>query len=172
MQISDKEQFLKVMNGMAAMRKAQLIPEVLDLWWGCMADWTIEDFKAATIEILKRTAYMPCPKDFEDLRRAGRMTAGEAWDMAVGHAASSSYRQGPTGSDQVDQCVRMIGGYSAIAMCEEEKLHFLERRFCEHYETLDDANSIRDAVPQIAKPDWLTLAHQTASGTFKRIGQG
>ena len=172
MQVDDKPQFLKVLNGMAAMKKATLIPEVLDLWWGCMADWSIDDFKAATVEILKRTAYMPTPKDFEDLRRAGRMTAGEAWDRAVGHAASSAYRDGPTGDYLLDQCVRMIGGYSVIAMCDEDKLHFLERRFCEHYETLEDATDVRDAVPQIAKPDWMTLTHQVAAGTFKRIGNG
>lgn len=162
MQPSDKPQFLKVLNGLAAIKKTQLVPEALDLWWGCMADWTIEDFKAGAIEVLKRTDFMPTPKDFEDLRSAGRMTAGEAWDYAVGHAGSSAYRQGPMGNPMIDQCVRMLGGYSAIAMCDEDKLHYLERRFVEHFETLDDAQSVRESVPQIARPDWLQLGLDNA----------
>lgn len=160
MQVSDKPDFLRVLNGMAAMKKAKLLPEVLDLWWGCMADWEIEHFKAAAIEVMKRSDFMPSPKDFEDLRRAGRQTVGEAWNRALQHAASSAYRKGPTGDEIVDQCVRMIGGYGAIAMCNEDKLHFLERRFSEHYETLEDAESVRVALPQIARPDWLTLMSQ------------
>lgn len=158
MQLSDKPDFLKVMNGMAAMKKCALIPEVLDLWWLCMADWSIEDFRAAAVEVMKRSDFMPGPKDFEDLRSAGRMTAGEAWDYAIGHAGSSAYRRGPMGNQTIDQCVRMIGGYEAIARCDVSALHFLERRFCEHFETLEDANKVRSSVPQIANTERRLLS--------------
>ena len=159
MVVTDKVHFLKVLNGMAAIKKSQLVPEAIELWWAYVADWSIEDFKAAAIEVLKRTAYMPCPKDFEDLRKAVRTTPGEAWDLVVKHAASSAYRDGPLGDAEIDQCVRLLGGYGAIAKCDEDKLHFFERRFSENYEWIDKSNQVRKALPQIAaaQPERLRL---------------
>jgi hypothetical protein len=171
MQTHEKAQFLKVLNGMAAMKKAPMLPEVLDLWWACMADWSIEDFKAAAIHVIKKKAtFMPTPKDFEDLRKAGRPTAGEAWANAIGWAASGSYRDCEMSDELTNKAVRALGGYRAIAMCDEDKLHFLERRFCEHYETLEDVAATRVALPQIAaRPDWLQL--QSAVAVRKRLTQ-
>lgn len=152
MQVEDKIQFLKVLNGMAAMKKATLIPEVLDLWWLCMADWSIEDFKAAAVQVLKRSDFMPGPKDFEDLRKAGKDTPGEAFATALDWVRSGAYKSTPQSAraKSIDRAVQLIGGYKVIAMCEEDKLHFLERRFCEHYETMTDSDSVRLALPKIA----------------------
>lgn len=172
---SDKPQFLKVLNGMAAMRKAQLLPEVLDLWWACMSAWTIEDFKAAAVHVLKSSEFMPTPKDFEDLRKAGEPTAGEAWARVLESVRNGSYRwEGCAGrslhsgfappTDALTAAsVRAIGGYEAIAMHEEATLHFLERRFCEHYAAIGEREQVREALPQIAsRPDWLQLQMQVA----------
>lgn len=149
MQSTDRIEFGKVLNGMAAMRKTTLIPEALELWWACMSDWTIGDFKTAAIRVLKTTTFMPTPKDFEDLRNAGRQTAGEAFAKAV--QTSKSCSQGGYMTDnvtsadpQIDRAVRALGGYRCIAMCEVDKLHFLERRFTEHYEAIQDAGDVRE----------------------------
>ncbi len=52
----------------------------------------------------------------------------------------------------IDAAVRAIGGYSAIAMSRTDQTPHLERRFCEHYEQIRDANEIRAAVPLLAGP--------------------
>jgi hypothetical protein len=149
MRNDDRPQFLKVMNGISAIKKSPLTVEALDMWWMCMVEWTIEDFQMAAVEVLKRTDYMPSPKDFADLRRAARPTAGEAWDRALGWAASGGYRDGQSGDALTDHCVRLMGGYRVIAMCDESKLHFMERKFCEHYESRQDADDIREALPHL-----------------------
>lgn len=152
MQVDDKPQFLKVLNGMAAMKKATLIPEVLDLWWGCMQDWNIEDFKATAIQILKTATFMPTPKDFEDLRKAGRETAGEVfagisrWIVYSPHG--HTLREDTPRA--IAAAIRAMGGASAYMMSDASKLPFLERRFCQHYDQITGAEDIREAVPQIA----------------------
>ena len=45
--------------------------------------------------------------------------------------------------------MRCLGGYTAIAMCDEDKLHYLERRFVEHYEAKQDADEVREALPSL-----------------------
>ena len=172
MQASDRVDFLKVLNGMAAMKKAQLIPEVLDLWWACMADWSIQEFKAAAVHVLKNTTFMPQPKDFEDLRKAGRNTAGEAF-ASVGQwlkYGPYGYTLQPNTPRIIAAAIRAMGGADAYAMCEVDKLPFLEKRFCQHYETLEEAEETREALPQLAySAEWQQL-QQPVAGTFKRIG--
>lgn len=126
-----------------------------------MQGWDIADFRAAAIVVLKRSEYMPTPKTFEDLRLAGRPTAGEAWGAAVQHAALGRYRQQLLGDPLTDACVAMLGGYRALGQCEEDKLHFLERRFAEHYAAKQDAEDVRQALPQIAARSGWPLLQQT-----------
>jgi hypothetical protein len=148
---ADKTDFVKVVMGFAELKGKQLSLPALELYWAALSDWDLIQFKAAAAHLLKTCEFMPTPKDFEDLRKAGRATAGEAFAIAVAHAASSAYRRGVTGVDLIDRCVRMIGGYGAIAICDEDKLHFLERRFVEHYGALEDAEEVRHALPAISQ---------------------
>jgi len=171
MQPNDKIDFLKVLNGIATIRKSPLTPEALDLWWACMADWSIEDFKAAAVLVLKRCKFMPMPNDFNDLRKASRDTAGEAWISARKYLVWGlrGYTLHADCPPLIARSVHAIGGANVIAMCDEDKLTFLERRFVEHFESIQDSEDIRESLPQ------LTYDSQTprglVSGSFKSIGR-
>lgn len=158
MNASDRAAFVKIVMGFAEVKGKQLSLPAVEFYWGAMQDWELADFQAAAHRLSKTMEFMPTPKHFEDLRKAGRDTAVESWARAVAHAASSRYRNGPLGDRRIDMLVTALGGYAAIAMCEEDKLHFLERRFCEHFENVEDADDTREAVPQIAeRPERLRL---------------
>jgi len=92
---------------------------------------------------------MPTPNSFEELRRAGRLTAGEAWGMALEHAKGQWRKGGGAGDPLVDKVVQFLGGYREIALCDTSKLGFLERRFCEHYDDLETVEATRVAVPEL-----------------------
>ena len=167
---ADEVHFLKVLNGLASMFRVEIEQEALPIWWDAMRGWSLIDFKTAAAQLVKTSKFMPRPADFEQLRKAGRPTAGEAWARAVRYAASSAYRTKPEiGDELIDTAVRAIGGFQAIGMTDEDKLHFLETRFCEHYEQIEDRTDIRKAVPEIAnherKPNVIT------SSAFKKIGR-
>lgn len=174
MQPTDRVQFMKVMNGMAIMKKTVLSADALDLWWMCMAGWAVEDFTKAAAHLLSKCEFMPTPKDFEDLRKAGRPTAGEAWARVLDAVRKGSWRWDsgprelnkqfkPPEDEITTSAVAALGGYQAIAMHEEKSVHFLERRFAEHYDAIRERQEIREALPQIAKkPDWLQLQMENA----------
>lgn len=151
--------------GFAELKGKQLSLPAVELYWFAMQDWNLTDFRVAAGRLLKTCEFMPTPKDFEDLRQAGRMTAGEAWDIAVKHCSSSEYRKGPTGIALVDQCARILGGYAAIASQEVDRLQWLEKRFCEHYETIQESTETREALPQVTQ----SLSLRLPPG-LKRIG--
>jgi hypothetical protein len=162
----DRAKFLDVVLGFAELKGKKLSAPALELYWRAMQDWEIHDFLAAAERLVSTSQYMPEPYHFDQLRKAGLETAPEAWARAVRHAASSAYRRGPIGDPLIDKCVEIVGGYAAIALSDVSKLQFIERRFCEHYATIGDAQETRDAVPQIAyQHPPLLLA-----GVLKRIG--
>jgi hypothetical protein len=149
MTATDRKQFLEIVIGFAELKGKVLSAVALELYWRSMQDWDLADFQLAANHLLRTCTFMPTPKDFEDLRKSGRDTASESWDRAVKHASSSAYRWGPLGDARIDMLVRGLGGYSAIAMCDESKLQFLERRFCDNFDNVQNADDVRKTIPQI-----------------------
>lgn len=161
MKPTDRKAFLEVVVGFAELKGKQLSAPALELYWRSLQHWTLDDFRAAAEQLLRTCEFMPVPKDFENLRKAGRPTAGEAWIEVLHYARHGWSRwQGggvslnntmqPPSDPLIDRAVRAIGGYEAIAMSPTDKTQFLERRFAEHYEAMQDADEIREELPQIA----------------------
>lgn len=148
---NDYDSFCEIVAGCAELKGRQLSAPAIELYWRAMRHWSIEEFRQAAEHLLRRCAFMPEPKDFEDLRRAGRLTPGEAWLKALKHCSSGEWSSGPPCDDpRVTAAARMIGGFRSMALCPIDKLGFLERRFCEHYADLEEVDDVRAALPQIA----------------------
>lgn len=154
MQPEDKPKFLSVLNGLAAIKPgAKLTAESLTLYWNALSHWSIEDFTAAASQLARTSEFMPNPYHFEQLRKAGRMTAGEAWAEVLEHARNGYRDESDAPRDpRIAAAVRAIGGYRAIAMSRTDQTQFLEKRFAEHYDSISDREDIREAVPNLAGP--------------------
>lgn len=164
MQPHDRAAFVKTLNGLAAIKPgAKLTPEGLEVYWLALKEWPLEEFKAAAAHLAGAHEFMPNPYHFEQLRKAALPTAAEAWErarLASGSAIQCGHvtHNGSCGDELIDRAVRGIGGYGVIAMCETDKLPFLERRFAEHYAQLQDVEDVRQAIPQIAGPSTLRVS--------------
>lgn len=152
MKPSDRENFLKIVVGFAELKGKMLSAPALALYWNAMQDWELDDFQAAANQLLKTAQFMPQPKDFEDLRRAGRETAGEVF-ARIGEYLEYSphgYRIKAGTPRSIESAIRAMGGADSYAMCRSDQVHFLEKRFCEHYEQISSHEDTREALPQIA----------------------
>lgn len=152
MNATDRKKFLEVVVGFAELKGKQLSAPALELYWRALSGWPLEDFLSAAEQLVRTSEFMPTPKDFEDLRKAQRLTCGEAWITAL--ETARRWREGysiSSGDEFVDRVVRAIGGYRTIAMCEMEKTHFLERRFAEHFDEMQTAGDTRESVPQLMR---------------------
>lgn len=153
----DRKLFAAILTGFAELKGKQLSHAALDLYWNAMQGWNIGDFRTAANHLIRTCEFMPTPKDFEDLRRAAKQTAAEAWAQVLANVKGSQYRNGVTVGGIADDAVRAIGGYQAVGMCDIEKLHFLEKQFRDIYDGMDATHDTRKAVPQLV------------NGTLKRI---
>lgn len=155
----DKQAFGKVLNGLAAIKGKELTQEAVILWWNSMQSWSIEDFKAAASHLVGSCQFMPTPYDFEQLRKAGEMTSGEAWRVVLAGAEldpnSREYR-----------AAQIVGGQYAIRHANvERELPFIAKRFREAYEELSDVDAVRVALPSIA----ANRSIPDLSGALKRM---
>jgi len=164
----DRKQFVEVVLGFAELKGKQLSAPALELYWRSLRQWPLDAFLAAAEQLVRTSEFMPTPKDFEDLRKAGRRTPGEAWALVLDYSRRgyTHWDSGPpslNGSvaepddDLLLRAVRAIGGFRAVAMSPTDKTAFLERRFCEHYEAMQDADEVREAVPAIAYSGGLKI---------------
>ena len=138
--------------GFAELKGKSLSAPALELYWNAMQAWSLEDFQAAANQLIRTCEWMPTPKHFEDLRKAGRDTPGEVFaDIRRWlKYTPNGYTLQPDTPRAIESAIRAMGGANAYAMCDEAKLPFLERRFCEHYEQITEADDTREAVPEIA----------------------
>ncbi len=150
MDSSDRPEFVQVLNGLAAIRRADLTKEAYELWWQSMKNWSIDGFKDAAGYLLLNCQFMPTPYDFEQLRKKGEVSAHEAWAMAM-HHVEGAWRQGVLGDALIDQVVAALGGYRVIALTKTDKLGFLERRFLDTYNDLLDTSVAREALADLTE---------------------
>lgn len=150
MKPNDRPKFLEIVLGFAELKGKQLSAPALELYWRAMQSWSITEFAAAAEQLLRTREFMPVPKDFEDLRKAGRMTPGEAFARAMEIARDCSpYRAASSGNGRIDAAARACGGYFTMGQQQTEKLGFLENRFTEHYETISGAEDVRESLPAL-----------------------
>ena len=146
-----KPAFVAALTELKALKPGgPLTKEQFSAWWNHMRTrWEISDFQCACRKLADDLEFMPNPFHFEQLRKAARTLPGEAWAQVLECA-----RKGLKLPDDqlIRRAVEILGGIRVIAMSETDKTHFLERRFVEHYEQLQDAEEIREALPQIAGP--------------------
>ena len=150
MKADDFARFRAILAGLARVYERELDGPLLDAYWLALRDWPLDELESAAAYLLRSSKFMPRPADFEELRKAGGMTAGEAWQAALVHARGA-YRSGPT-VGPVERAVAALGGWQAIARASTDSLPFLERRFAYHFEQIEARELVRDALPAIAGP--------------------
>lgn len=150
MQQADAPRFNAIMNGLSKLYEREADRALLDAYWAALADWSIEEFQAGAVRLMRTSTFMPRPADFNALRRAALPSKGEAWAKVLQHIKGDYRRQGGL-SPEIDAAVRAMGGYGWLAMMATKELTWQERRFCEHYE--DVITRGQDAPAPAALPN-------------------
>jgi hypothetical protein len=172
MQSTDFERFHALLIGMGELYGKDISTPLLDAYWVSLRDWELADFESACGHLMAHATFMPRPAEFTALRQAGRETAGEIFAGIRRYIEYSPYGYTLAANTPraVAAAIRAMGGADAYAMCDVDKLPFLEKRFCQHYEEIIEHEETREELPKIAYgKDSLQLT--TVAGTFTAIGK-
>jgi hypothetical protein len=149
---ADKPKFAAALTELTALKPgAKLTTLQFESWWNAMRGrWTIKEFLAACERLVFECEFMPNPYHFEQLRKAGQTTPGEAFAKAMEVARDCRpHDRLSSGDPRIDAAARACGGYFAMGQYETEKLGFLERTFTEHFESISEAEDKRQALPNL-----------------------
>lgn len=144
MKPDDKADFLRIMNGMAAVFGGQITPEALDVWWSAFAGWSVHEFTHAASAAVTRCKFMPRPADLYEVRKASRPTPGEAWEIAG---------QGKDVLADKAFSIATQGRYFGHIQYDEHP--WIQKRFLELYAQLVEVDDARSSAPQLAAPSWM-----------------
>lgn len=146
MRRNDFERFRGIMNGLAKVYERELDSVLLDAYWLVLRDWTIDEFDQAAAHLMRTSVYMPRPADFNQLRTAAELTAGEAWQLVV-----SGGKLEP--GSRAHRAAMIVGGQRHVRMANIQRdLPHIERRFIAAYDDLVDADQAREGLPQLTPP--------------------
>lgn len=150
---ADKPEFLRILNGLAAVKPgAKLTPEGLHLWWIAMAEWSLPEFIAAASHIARTVEFFPNPFHFDQLRRtAAEQTAGDAWALVLAKVRTISPRETASVTPKIDAVVRQMGGYGHLACMTQEDLPHRQRRFTELWAECGEVEEAQRVLPSAAR---------------------
>jgi hypothetical protein len=143
MEPTDFNRFRAVMAGMAKLYDKEIDSLLLDAYWLALRDWSLPDFEAAASHLMSAAKFMPRPAEFNELRKAGQLTGGEAWAFVL---SGKSLEPGTV----IARAADAVGGQRFIRAANIERdLPHIQRRFLEAYEEISDAQMVREVIPQI-----------------------
>lgn len=152
MERADYRPFCEVVLGFAELKGKQLSAPALELYWRALQHWSLADFRLAAEQLVRTSEFMPTPKDFEDLRKAGDETAAEAWDAVF-------FKRGAV-TPRARRAAELAAGGRYLGHLDlEREVPHVQRRFMEIYRELADVEQTRGAVPQIAAKRTNGLTH-------------
>ncbi len=152
MKPQDRKAFAEVVIAFAELKGKQLSAPAIELYWRAMEHWTLENFKAAAEQLLRTCEFMPLPADFEKLRRACDLTAGEAWELALHGRATKGSR--------AERAARIASNGRYLGHMDiERELPHVQRRFLQIYDELTDVETVREALPNFAEEGTARIRH-------------
>jgi hypothetical protein len=152
---SHKLEFSKILSGIAEIRGKPLSRDAMSMYWLALHDWDIDDFRGAAAHLVSNSQFMPTPYDFEQLRKAGEPTAGEAWQQ-VRQAIKHRHHTDQTSiSPKIDKIVAIMGGWTVLGHTNTDEMHFREKRFAELWDEISDVENVRLALPAMAPANAL-----------------
>lgn len=171
---TDKPRFARVLLAFAELKGKKITAAAVDLYWQTMSHWSIDAFESAAAHLLRSSEYFPVPVDFERLRKAGQLQAGEAWALVLEHIRSGGYRYGRADElpPEVNRAIAAVGGWMHVATADKIQHGMIERAFLKHFDELADVAEIRAHLPQIAPTPALALTDGRGPRTVDSLAAG
>lgn len=159
MEQRDYDSFCEVLLGFAEIKSKVLSAPAVELYWRAMQPWSIEAFRTAALHLLRTCEWMPTPKHFQDLLRAGEQTAGEAWDAV--------YLGRGVVTERARRAAEIASSGRKLGMLDiEREVPHVQRRFLEIYNELTDVEQARTALPNLEE-----TALRIRTDGLKRLGK-
>ena len=137
MNSKDKPRFTQIMLGMADNFRDEISEEGMAMRFDMLFEYSMEEVEAAAKKILRSRKFkgMPPIAEFhEALHGSDRTQAIDAWGAVMKQLQGGMEPLDP----KIKETIRRIGGWDCLTRRTYDELQWDEKRFVEHYESVDE----------------------------------
>lgn len=136
----DKPRFAQIMLGMVDNFRDTITKEGMNMRFDMLKEYPIAHIEAASRNILRHRRYtkMPPIAEFiEALEGSTKTKAMAAWGVVM-----KALREGadPPEDPKIRETIKRIGEWEWLMLQTFDELHWIEKRFVEHYNGMDEKN--------------------------------
>ena len=142
MKESDDIRFAEIIMGVADNFRDTVTGDGIDMRFEALKEFSVEQIYAASLKIMKVrkfTKMPPVAEFFTAIEGDTKAMALEAWGSVMQYLGNGCYGADPT-NDKTQEVVRRLGGWDFLSMQTFEKLHWVEKKFMENFESFNDDN--------------------------------
>lgn len=141
----DKSRFTQIMLGMADNFRDTITKEGMQMRFDMLREFSMEEIEFAARKIMQNRKYTKMPpvaEFFDAIKGKAGTRALEAWGSVV-----ECLKRGNEPDDPIAvEAIRRIGGWSWLMRQSYDELHWLEKRFVEHYDSYEQKK--QTALPE------------------------
>jgi len=133
----DRPRFTQLMLGMADNFRDTITKRGLDMRFDMLKEFSMDQVEFASRKILRTRKFtkMPPIAEFIEALEGNAKTKGlEAWAVVMETLAMGF---SPPEDLKITEVVNHIGGWSWLIARSYDELHWIEKRFIDHYESLE-----------------------------------
>jgi len=146
----DRPEFRDILAGMSEIFGKEISRIGMRFYFEALSEFPIEDVRRAAGEAIRTLKFFPRPVELIELiRGSDRQYAAEAWRLVCEHVRSGRWRRDTTGNQELEQAVRLMGGWSRLGGMLESEIPFREKEFIEKFEI------VRSSPPALKQGDVL-----------------
>lgn len=132
----DLPRFTQIMMGMADNFRDTITKEGMSMRFDMLKGFSIEQVERAAMQILRQRKYTKMPpiaEFFEAIEGSVKSHSLDSWGVVM-----TGLERGEEPVDlKVREVIRRLGGWNWLSQQSYEDLHWLEKRFIEHFDALD-----------------------------------
>jgi hypothetical protein len=153
----DMQRFAQVMAALGEMFDGggKMSAIKMELYFQALKEFPIEHIETAAMCLIKNRVFASLPKPAEIIAAIPGREAQDALPLTAWGSVMAGLESGREPEDpQTREAIRRVGGWHWLQQQSYDELHWIEKRFIEHYDSCGDSTK---ALPMATDHDALAL---------------
>ena len=141
--MQDKKAFAEMISTLAVLYDKDVSPVLRKIYWEVLSTYSDEEVKFMFNQAVANCKFFPKPSELiqfiktikQEQKQLEEITSLEAWGMVM---SGLEYGRVPE-DEKIQQAIRRLGGWDYLKGKTYDDLHWLEKRFVEHYNQIEES---------------------------------
>ena len=146
--MENRKAFAEMMSALSILYDKE-IPDMLSkMYWEVLVNYSDDEVKFMFNQAIANCKFFPKPSELiqfvktqkQEQKQLEKINSLEAWGMVM---SGLEYGRIPS-DDKIQEVIHRLGGWDYLKGKTYDDLHWLEKRFIEHYEQIEESEKYRE----------------------------